>query len=135
MLNLNTEANNPKLLSPLTLAFLGDAVYELCVRQRIVGEGNMPVNNMHKKTVSIVKAEAQSAAVERIAEQLTEEELAIYKRGRNASTTSSPKHADLADYRRATGLEALFGYLYLKGEIGRINEIFDLANMTTESQE
>lgn len=135
MLNLNTQASNPKLLSPLTLAFLGDAVYELCVRQRIVSGGNTPVNNMHQKTVKLVNAAAQSAAFERIAEQLTEEELAIYKRGRNANATSSPKHAELADYRRATGVEALFGYLYLKGEIDRINQIFDLANVLTETQE
>lgn len=128
MLDLNTQQTNPKLLSPLTLAFLGDAVYELCVRQRIVGEGNMPVNNMHKKSVTLVNAAAQSAAFERICPLLTEDELAVYKRGRNANTTSSPKHADLADYRRATGVEALFGYLYLKGEIERVMELFDLAN-------
>lgn len=128
MLDLNTPEQNPKLLSPLTLAFLGDAVYELCVRQRIVSEGNMPVNNMHKKAVGLVNAKAQSEGLARIFEALDEEEQAVYKRGRNANTTSSPKHAALADYRRATGVEALFGYLYLRGEIDRINTLFDLAN-------
>lgn len=117
-----------KLLSPLTLAFLGDAVYELCARQRVVEEGNRPVNEMHRRTVSLVNAGAQSGAFERISEMLTEEELTVYKRGRNANTASVPKHADMADYRRATGVEALFGYLYIKGEIDRINQLFDLAN-------
>lgn len=132
MLDLTLSEANPKLLSPLTLAFLGDAVYEMCVRQRVVGEGNMPVNQMHRKTVELVNASAQSAAYERIAAHLSDEELAVYKRGRNANTTSSPKHASLADYRRATGIEALFGYLYLKGDIVRINQLFALANDRTE---
>lgn len=123
---------DPKLLSPLTLAFLGDAVYELCARQRIVAEGNRPVNEMHRRTVSLVNAGAQSEAFERISGLLTDEELAVYKRGRNANASSVPKHADMADYRRATGVEALFGYLYIKGEIDRINQLFDLANLAGE---
>lgn len=132
MLDLKPQEQNPKLLSPLTLAFLGDAVYELCVRQRVIEEGNCPVNDMHRKSVKLVNAAAQSDAFERISGALTEEELAVYKRGRNANATSSPKHATLADYRRATGVEALFGYLYLKGEIGRIRELFDLACAAAE---
>lgn len=132
MLNCNLQETNPKLLSPLTLAFIGDAVYELCVRQRIVREGNMPVNLMHQKSVSLVNATAQSKALERIENQLTEEEREIYKRGRNATSNSSPKHADIADYRRATGVEALFGYLYLKGQNDRIDEIFALATGEAE---
>lgn len=119
---------NPKLLSPLTLAFIGDAVYELCARSRVVDEGNMPVNGMHKKSVALVNAGAQSKALGRIEGMLTEEEIAIYKRGRNACSSSTPKHANLADYRRATGVEALFGYLYLKGEPARIKELFEAAN-------
>ncbi|MCQ4894398.1 Mini-ribonuclease 3 [Anaerotruncus sp. DFI.9.16] len=132
MLDLKLQEQNPKLLSPLTLAFLGDAVYELCVRQRVVAEGNCPVNDMHRKAVKLVNAAAQSDAFERISGALTEEELAVYKRGRNANATSSPKHAALADYRRATGVEALFGYLYLKGETERIGELFDLACAAAE---
>ena len=103
MLDMKPQEQNPKLLSPLTLAFLGDAVYELCVRQRVVAEGNRPVNDMHRKAVKLVNAAAQSDAFERISGALTEEELAVYKRGRNANATSSPKHAALADYRRAAG--------------------------------
>ena len=124
---MTIEQENPRLLSPLTLAFLGDAVYELYARSRIVKEGNTPVNNLHLKTVELVNAGAQSAAVARIEACLTEEELAIYKRGRNASASSTPKHADIADYRRATGLEALFGYLFLMGEQERIEQLFLLA--------
>ena len=132
MLDLKPQEQNPKLLSPLTLAFLGDAVYELCVRQRVVAEGNRPVNGRHREAVKLVNAAAQSDAFERISGALTEEELAVYKRGRNANATSSPKHAALADYRRATGVEALFGYLYLKGETERIGELFDLACAAAE---
>ncbi len=132
MLDMKPQEQNPKLLSPLTLAFLGDAVYELCVRQRVVAEGNRTVNDMHRKAVKLVNAAAQSDAYERITGALTEEELAVYKRGRNANATSSPKHAALADYRRATGVEALFGYLYLKGETERIGELFDLACAAAE---
>ena len=77
---------DPRLLSPLTLAFLGDAVYELCARQRIVDEGNRPVNEMHRRTVSLVNAGAQSGAFERISELLTDEELAVYKRLKRAET-------------------------------------------------
>ena len=83
-------------------------------------------------TVSLVNAGAQSGAFERISELLTDEELAVYKRGRNANASSVPKHADIADYRRATGVEALFGYLYIKGEIDRINQLFELANCAGE---
>lgn len=132
MLDMKPQEQNPKLLSPLTLAFLGDAVYELCVRQRVVAEGNRPSTTMHRKAVKLVNAAAQSDAFERISGALTEEELAVYKRGRNANATSSPKHAALADYRRATGVEALFGYLYLKGETERIGELFDLACAAAE---
>ena len=132
MLDMKPQEQNPKLLSPLTLAFLGDAVYELCVRQRVVAEGNRPVNDMHRKAVKLVNAAAQSDAFERISGALTEEELAVYKRGRNANATSSPKHAALADYRRAPGVEALFGYLYLKGETERIGELFDRAGAAAE---
>lgn len=121
------EIENPKLMSPLVLAFLGDAVYEIYARRKILGEGNCPVNQMHQKSVSMVCAKAQSAALEKIFDLLTEEEQAVFKRGRNAHSASSPKHTELADYRRATGVEALFGYLYLQGKMSRIEELFELA--------
>ena len=108
-------------LSPLALAFVGDGVYSLMVRERLLCEANRPVNDLHRQSVRDVRAEAQAAAMGRILEHLTEEEEAVFKRGRNAHTARSG-----ADYHRATGLEALFGYLYLDGRIDRIRELFAL---------
>ena len=106
-------------LSPLALAFVGDGVYSLMVRERLLCEANRPVNDLHRQSVRDVRAEAQAAAMGRIMEHLTEEEEAVFKRGRNAHTARSG-----ADYHRATGLEALFGALYLAGQTGLINELF-----------
>ena len=108
-------------LSPLALAFVGDGVYSLMVRERLLCEANRPVNDLHRQSVRDVRAEAQAAAMSRIMEHLTEEEEAVFKRGRNAHTARSG-----ADYHRATGLESLFGYLYLAGRIERIRELFRL---------
>ena len=108
-------------LSPLALAFVGDGVYSLMVRERLLCEANRPVNDLHRQSVRDVRAEAQAAAMDRIMEHLTEEEEAVFKRGRNAHTARSG-----ADYHRATGLEALFGYLYLAGRIERVRELFAL---------
>ncbi len=128
-----TEHLNPKQLSPLTLAFLGDAVFELLVREELVLQANMPVGQLHHRAVGVVCAGAQSAAVEILEPLLTEEEVEIYKRGRNANAHHVPKNSDLADYRRATGLEALFGYLYLKGEQERIRFLYAaIRNHTTK---
>lgn len=117
---------NPKLYSPLVLAYMGDAVFELMVRERMILLANMPVSRLHKNTVSRVCASAQSKGVEIIMDHLTEEEVAIYKRGRNANGNHVPKNADAQEYRRATGLEALFGYLYLKNDCKRAEELFDM---------
>ena len=108
-------------LSPLALAFVGDGVYSLMVRERLLCEANRPVNDLHRMAVRDVRAEAQSAAMGRIMEHLTEEEEAVFKRGRNAHTARSG-----ADYHRSTGLEALCGYLYLDGRIDRVRELFAL---------
>lgn len=116
---------NPKQYSPLVLAYMGDVVYEMMVRERMVRKANMPVSRLHRSTVRWVCASAQSKAVELILDLLTEEELAVYKRGRNANGNHVPKHADAQEYRRATGLEALFGYLHLQGNRARIEELFD----------
>ncbi|NBH83097.1 ribonuclease III [bacterium C-53] len=111
---------NPKEYSPLALAFIGDAVYSLVIRTIIVDRGNVPVNRLHKETTSLVKAEAQAAVAEALHPLLTQEEEAIYRRGRNAKSGSSAKNASIQDYRKATGMEALTGYLYLKGDMERI---------------
>ena len=122
--SLNNEKVDIRLYSPQALAFLGDAVYEILVRERIVHRANMPVNKLHLQAVEQVRASYQSKAYAVVEPVLTEEELAALKRGRNISSIKPPNNGTMQDYRRATGLECLFGYLYLKGEIQRINELF-----------
>lgn len=111
-------------LSPLTLAFLGDAVFELHVRERLAEKGSAPVGALHRRAVNVVCAKAQSVAAELLLPLLTEAELTIYKRGRN-SHSSVPKNADPSEYRSATGLEALFGYLHLCGDKQRETQLFE----------
>lgn len=122
--SLNNEKVDIRLYSPQALAFLGDAVYEILVRERIVHRATMPVNKLHLQAVEQVRASYQSKAYAVVEPVLTEEELAALRRGRNISSIKPPKNGTMQDYRRATGLECLFGYLYLKGEIQRINELF-----------
>ena len=109
--------------SPLVLAYIGDAVYEVVVRSLLVGRGNAQANRLHKEGSTLVNAGAQSASLERIKEELTEEEMQVFKRGRNANSATMAKHATMSDYRRATGFEALMGYLYLTGRTERILEL------------
>ncbi len=108
-------------LSPLALAFVGDGVYSLLVRERLLTEANRPVGDLHRLAVTAVRAEAQAEAIERLLPQLTEEEIAVFKRGRNAHSTRTG-----AEYHKATGLESLFGYLYLDGRLSRVQELFSL---------
>ncbi len=115
-----------KQLSPLGLAYIGDGIYELMTRTRMIKRGNMPVNKLHRLTVSVVCAASQSASMELLLNRLSEEEEAVYRRGRNAHSGHVPKNADLQAYRRATGLEALFGYLYLCGEMVRLHELYEI---------
>ena len=122
-----TEAGDVREYSPLTLAYMGDAVYELLIRTKVVTHGNAPVNKLNKKASQLAKAGAQSAMAEILTTYFTEEELSVYKRGRNAHSYTKAKNATTGDYRRATGFEAVFGYLYLKGDMARISELFDLA--------
>ena len=109
--------------SPLTLAYIGDCVYDLVIRTVVVERGNEPANKLHKKTVAYVKAQTQAAMIEALLPYLTEEEEAVYKRGRNAKSYTSAKNASIGDYRKATGMEALVGYLYLTGQEARIMEL------------
>lgn len=109
--------------SPLTLAYIGDAVYELVIRTMIVEEGNAPVNKLHKRSSALVKAAAQAQLIHAIEPLLNEEELGIYKRGRNAKSYTTAKNASVIDYRTATGFEALMGWLYLKGDHQRMLEL------------
>jgi len=106
--------------SPLTLAFLGDCVFDLIIRTVIVERGNRAPESLHKKKSAVVKANTQAKMAESMLDILTEEELSIYKRGRNAKSYSVAKNASVSDYRKATGFEALLGYLYLQDRVDRI---------------
>ena len=108
-------------LSPLTLAFTGDAVFSLYIREMLVCDANRPVGKLHKLSVNWVKAEAQSKGMHAILPILTEKETEVFKRGRNAHTSHTPKNQSGCDYHYATGFETLVGYLYLKGEEERLN--------------
>lgn len=114
------KEKKPDQFSPLVLAFIGDAVYSLIIRTLIVEKGNMPVNKMHRAVSQLVKAQAQQELFHAIEGLLTEEELAVFKRGRNAKSHTSAKNATITEYRTATGVEALVGYLYLSGDMDRI---------------
>lgn len=124
-LNVSKEYNekNIRELSPLSLAFLGDAVYELLVRTYILNKNKNP-KRLHIEAIDFVKAKAQAESMKRILGFLTEEEISIYKRGRNAKSHTMPKNAEVSDYREATGFESLLGYLYLLKREDRIIEIF-----------
>lgn len=114
------------LYSPLALAFMGDSVYEQLVREKLILSANMPAGKLHSLTVKYVCCEFQSAASERILPILTEEESDIFRRGRNAGGITPPKHSSVREYRTATALERLFGYLYLTGRQERIEELFEI---------
>lgn len=117
---------DPKQMSPLTLAFIGDGVFEVFVRESLVCKANCPVKKLHNRAVEQVCCAAQAKAAEKLFPVLTEEEREVYQRGRNAHVNHVPKNAEVADYHAATALEAVFGYLYLKGEISRLRELFCL---------
>lgn len=126
METLLQEGSSPKQLSPLTLAFVGDGVYELLVREYLVSLGNCPVKKLNSRKVELVRCQAQAQALERLWPRLTGEEQEVALRGRNAHVGHVPKNANVADYHGATALEALFGYLYLGGEVSRLRELFGL---------
>ena len=118
------EVRDVNKISILGLAHVGDGVYELLVRSVLCQSGHTALLDLHKSTVKMVKASAQAAAAEKLLDVLDVDELAIYKRGRNAHVHTVPKNADIGQYHAATGLEALFGWLYLQGKLERINRLF-----------
>ncbi len=124
-----------KEISPLTLAFIGDGVYDLLVREKLVCEANRPVGMLNAEKIKIVNCTAQADAAHYLSEFLTEEELSVYKRGKNANASTVPKNAKKIDYHCATGLEALFGYLYLKGDTDRIRTLFELTEKNITDKE
>ena len=112
--------------SPVVLAYIGDAVYELVVRSMLVLKANEPVQKLHKKATGYVKAATQSAIILSIMEELTEDEVAIYKRARNSKQHTTPKNGDIGEYHKATGFEAVIGYLYLLGNEERIIKLIKM---------
>lgn len=119
-------------ISMLGLAHVGDAVYELLYRSKLCTDGHTAVAEMHRMTVAFVRAEAQAEAAAKLLSVLTQEEMSVYKRGRNAKVNSVPHNADVGQYHAATGLEALFGWLYLLGRTDRINELFNIITGGTD---
>ena len=131
---LDLPQMDPKAYSPLGLAYIGDAVYEIAVRTLVISEGNMSVNKYHKKSSSLVKASAQAGVYDNIKEKLTDEEAAVYKRGRNAKSATAAKNASIVEYRMATGVEALIGYLYLSGRTARALELIKIGLYVGENE-
>ncbi len=124
---LFTEDNiNPKEYSPLALAYIGDSVYDLFIRTKVLSKGNRHVTDMHRESVSFVKAHSQAISAYAIEGELTEDELRVLKWGRNAKSTP-PKNADVTDYRMATGFETLVGYLYISGQDERLSYLLEKA--------
>lgn len=109
--------------SPLTLAYIGDGIYDLVIRSLVVAKGNTKASELHKRTSQIVKAHTQAEMMEILFPLLTEEEADVYRRGRNAKSPTMAKNATMADYRKATGFEALMGWLYLRDEFERLVEL------------
>ena len=126
------EEQDIRTYSPLTLAYIGDAIFELVVRTVLVERKNTQAEKLHKAATKIVKAETQALMIEALKEDLTEEELAVYKRGRNAKAVTRAKNATMSEYRRATGFEALMGYWYLKGEMERMIKLIHLGGEKAE---
>lgn len=116
----------PRGISPLSLAFVGDGVFELLVRERLLQNGPLPAGKLHRLAVKQVSAKAQATAYNAFAAALNEQELAILKRGRNANSATVPKSCTPEEYRKATAIEAVFGFLYLSGQTERINELYQI---------
>lgn len=117
---------DPRSYSPLVLAYIGDSVYEVMIRMRVINGGNTQVNKLHRRASRLVCAGAQSAMMGFLEGELTPEELSVFKRGRNSHSASSAKNASITDYRRATGFEALVGWLFLTEQFGRLVELVSL---------
>jgi len=133
------KGQKANMFSPLALAYVGDAVYEVYVRTKVLEGGNTPVNKLHKTSTGYVSARAQSKIAHMLEPHLTPEEEAVYKRGRNAHSNTSAKNADIVDYRHATGFEALIGYLFISEQFERLNDIielsFNIVNNTTDTED
>ena len=132
--NFDCKEVDIRTYSPLTLAYIGDAVFDLVIRTVVVERGNTSANKLHHKTVTYVNARVQARMIEALMDELTEEEQTVYRRGRNAKSYTTAKNATVIEYRKATGFEALCGYLYLTGKQERmlslVKRAVDLVGMT-----
>ena len=137
LLEVSEENTSAQGLNGLSLAFIGDSVFEILVREHLLENGSMPVGKLHSLAVKVVNASAQARFFDLLEPLLSEEETSALHRGRNASATHVPKGAYAIEYRKATGLEALFGWLYLKGQNERLRELFDviLAKLSEEVED
>lgn len=124
---LQIRREDLKMYSPLVLAYVGDAVFELYIRTLLVSKGNAPVHKLHKQSISYVKAKSQSNTIHRMLEDLSAEEQDVVRRGRNAKSGTIPKNADVTEYKYATGFESLIGYLYLKEDYPRLLELLKIS--------
>lgn len=129
------EKVDPRMSSPLVLAYIGDCVFDLIIKLRVAGGGNRQVHKLHEETSRYVQASAQSFMMRAMQEHLTAEEHAVYRRGRNAKSVSPAKNQSITDYRRATGFEALLGYLYLNQDYDRLTELVTIGLMSMEGQQ
>lgn len=123
-----------KTYSPLVLAYIGDGIYDLIIRTIVVYQGNTQANKLHRRTSELVKAATQATMIDLLFEDMTTEEQDIFRRGRNAKSPTMAKNATMKDYRKATGFEALMGYLYLKGEYERMTDLIKLGLARLEEQ-
>lgn len=126
---------SPRECSPLALAFIGDAVYECFIRTKVLIKSNASANTLHKRAVHFVNCHSQCSAIEAFIEKLTDDELAVYKRGRNAKSFTVPKNAEVHEYHAATGFETLIGWLFLSGDDERVCEIMEFAYNYIKNQE
>ena len=131
---LHLEVMDAKVYSPLVLAYIGDCVYDLVIKSMVISKGNRQVHKLHEETSSYVQASAQSLMMRAMQEHLTAEEHTVYRRGRNTKPVSAAKNQSITDYRRATGFEALLGYLYLNGEYERLLELVKIGLDSMEGQ-
>jgi ribonuclease-3 family protein len=129
---MNLNRQEITAISNLGLAHMGDCVFEILCRAYLCAKGGKNVGNLHRDTINMVKATSQAAFMDKLLPHLTEEELSFYRRGKNSHVHAVPKSCTPAEYAKATGLEALFGALYLSGQTDRINELFKLVTETPE---
>ena len=119
---------NPNLYNPLVLAYIGDSLYDVYVRSRLIAKnGDMSAHKLHIEAIHYVSSHGQSMAIAAVEAELAEDELAVYKRGRNSKSYTVPKNSDVGEYRRATGFEALLGWLYIGGRVDRLHQIMKLS--------